>query len=167
MASSSLKSHIIYACGIENQFVEDFKKVVIQLAPNIQIGSFTNYVCSKKRNWNFVELRFSSEKDGVQLKVQLTGLKIKESKLPLRLFWPVEMDNSKRKQLNYDVSKQLAQLGRKTYGCYYDRNIEEKQTRGDKLFGSPSRQRKKWGLQLTGYRVSFRRFLPEIPPCPD
>ncbi|EDV22816.1 uncharacterized protein TRIADDRAFT_58762 [Trichoplax adhaerens] len=127
MASSSLESHTIYACGIESRFVKDFEEIVIQLAPDVQIGNFNTYICSAKKNWNFVELCLFSEGDCVTLMAKLRGLKIKESKIPLRLFWPVELVNYKRKQLTNEVFKQMAQLGRKAKGCFFDIRIEDRQ----------------------------------------
>ena len=58
--------------------------------------------------------------------VHLTGLKIGESKLGLRLYWPVEMQDSERERLNKIVQTQLHVLQRKSIGCFYDKSIEYK-----------------------------------------
>ena len=58
--------------------------------------------------------------------VHLTGLKIGESKLGLRLYWPVEMQKGDRKHLDRIVETQLHELQRESIGCYYDKSIANK-----------------------------------------
>ncbi|RDD38022.1 Poly [ADP-ribose] polymerase 14 [Trichoplax sp. H2] len=132
MVSFGSEETTIYACGIEQRVTKKFKQRVRNLCNNVGI-TITRYTCDKRKSWNLAELTVDSKDDAVMLMCHLKNVKCGNSRFGLRMFWPAEMGQKKRKKLNARVRKFMTALNRNEYGCFYHKDIEEKKVMINKM----------------------------------
>ena len=74
----------------------------------------------------YSQVTVPSTDDAIKLVATLRGLRLENSNLGLRFYWPVELKFRECGCLNKMVEAQMQELHRKANGCYYDKEIENK-----------------------------------------